>query len=118
MLRGNKYFLLLMDDLSRYMWVATIPSKDHAAAAIKEIQAWVEGESDLKLRALNTDRGDEFTTREFMKYCTTEGVHYQHTAPYSLQQNGVIERRNGIVVATAKSLLKAKGLPNLFWAKQ
>jgi hypothetical protein len=44
MLRGNKYFLLLMDDLSRYMWVATIPSKDHAAAAIKEIQAWMEGE--------------------------------------------------------------------------
>jgi hypothetical protein len=28
--RGNKYFLLLVDDLSRYMWIAVIPSKDHA----------------------------------------------------------------------------------------
>jgi hypothetical protein len=36
--RGNKYFLLLMDDLNRYMWVAAIPSNDYAAAAIKEIQ--------------------------------------------------------------------------------
>jgi hypothetical protein len=35
--RGNKYFLLLVDDLSRYMWVAVIPSKDRAAAAIKNI---------------------------------------------------------------------------------
>jgi hypothetical protein len=35
--RGNKYFLLLVDDLSRYMWVAAIPSKDHAVAAIKDI---------------------------------------------------------------------------------
>jgi hypothetical protein len=36
-LRGNKYFLLLVDDLSRYMWVAVIPSKDHATTAIKDI---------------------------------------------------------------------------------
>jgi hypothetical protein len=56
-LRCNKYFLLLVDDLSKYMWVAVIPSKDHAAAVIKDIHAWVEGESGLKLKALRTDRG-------------------------------------------------------------
>jgi hypothetical protein len=39
-----------MNDLSRYMWVVTIPSKDRVVATIKDIQAWVEGESDLKLR--------------------------------------------------------------------
>jgi hypothetical protein len=32
--RDNKYFLLLVDDLSRCMWVVAIPSKDCAAAAI------------------------------------------------------------------------------------
>jgi hypothetical protein len=35
--RGNKYFLLLVDVLSRYMWVAMIPFKDRAAAAINDI---------------------------------------------------------------------------------
>jgi transposase InsO family protein len=35
--RGNKYFLLHVDDLSRYMWVAVITSKDRVAAAIKDI---------------------------------------------------------------------------------
>jgi hypothetical protein len=35
--RGNKYFLLLVDDLSRYMCVVVIPSKDRAVAAIKDI---------------------------------------------------------------------------------
>jgi hypothetical protein len=81
--RGSKYFLLLMDDLSRYMWVAGIPSKDCAAAAIKEIQAREEGESGRKLRALRTDRGGEFTSTKFVEYCTAEGVHHQHTAPYN-----------------------------------
>ncbi|WVZ54781.1 hypothetical protein U9M48_005530 [Paspalum notatum var. saurae] len=33
--RGSKYFLLLVDDHSRYMWVKILCSKDQAAAAIK-----------------------------------------------------------------------------------
>jgi hypothetical protein len=52
--RGSKYFLLLVYDLSGYMCVAVIPSKDCATTDIKEFQPRVEGESDLKLRALHT----------------------------------------------------------------
>jgi hypothetical protein len=58
------------------MWVAAIPSKDRAAAAIKDIQARVEGESDLKLKVAHTDHEGEFTTTEFTNYCATEGVHH------------------------------------------
>jgi hypothetical protein len=82
-LRGNKYFLLLVNDLSRYMWVATIPSKDRAVAAIKDIQARAEGKSGLKLKALRTDRGGEFTVTEFMDYCAAKGVYRQYTMPYN-----------------------------------
>jgi hypothetical protein len=69
------------------------------------------------MKALCTDRGGEFTTMEFADYCVVEGVHRQHTAPYSPQQNGVVERRNGTVVATARTMLKAKGLPGWFWGE-
>ena len=114
---GSKYFLLLVDDRSRYMWVVMLSSKDRAVKAIKEIKAWAEGESELKMGALRTDRGGEFTSHEFAKYCAGEGIHRQHTAPYSPQQNGVVERRNDTVVATARSMLKAKGLPDCFWGE-
>jgi hypothetical protein len=67
------------------MWVAAIPSKDRAATAIKDIQARTEGESSLKLKALHTDRGGEFTATGFTNYCAVEGVHHQHTVPYSSQ---------------------------------
>jgi transposase InsO family protein len=97
------------------MWVAMIPSKDHAATAIKDIQAQGEGESGLKLNAFHTDRRGEFTVIEFADYCVAEGVHRQHTAPYNPQQNGIIKHQNGMVVATARSMLKGKGLPRWFW---
>jgi hypothetical protein len=62
-----------MDDLSRYMWVATIPSKDRAAIAIKEIQVQAEGISHLKLTTLHTYRGGECTVTEFAEYYVIEG---------------------------------------------
>ena len=111
---GSKYFLLLVDDRSRYTWVVMLSSKDRAIEAIKEIKARAEGESGLKLGALSTDWGGEFTSHEFAEYFAGEGIHRQHMVPYSTQQNGGVEHRNDIVVAIARSMIKAKVLPGCF----
>ena len=114
---GNRYFLLLVDDYSRYMWVALLPTKDAAPTAIQRIQAAAERKSGKKLRALRTDRGGEFTVGNFNKYFAELGIRRELTAPYTPQQNGVVERRNQTVVGTARSMLKAKGLPGKFWGE-
>ncbi|WVZ83650.1 hypothetical protein U9M48_030778 [Paspalum notatum var. saurae] len=114
---GRRYFLLLVDDVSRYMWIMLLTSKDEAAGAIKKFQAGVEVETGRKLRALRTDRGGEFTAVTFGEYCAEKGVHRQLTAPYSPQQNGVVERRNQTVMAMACCLLKARKVPGTFWGK-
>ncbi|WVZ49440.1 hypothetical protein U9M48_000802, partial [Paspalum notatum var. saurae] len=91
---GNRYFLLLVDDLSRYMWLMLLSSKDQAAAAIVRFKGVTEAEAGRKLRTLRTDRGGEFTARTFADYCAEEGIQRHLTAPYTPQQNGVVERRN------------------------
>lgn len=63
------------------------------------------------------DRGGEFTSKLFNTYCDEAGISRQLTAPYSPQQNGVVERRNRTVVEMAQSLLKDKNLPSAFWAE-
>lgn len=91
---SNRYFLLLVDNMSRFMWLVLLPSKDGAPSAIKNFQAAVEVETGRKLKALHTDRGGEFTSVDFGRHCAEHGVQRQFTAPYSPQQNGVVERRN------------------------
>jgi len=66
---GRRYFLLLVDDCSRFVWLHLLSSKDEAPAAIKEFQTQVETETGKKLRVLRTDRGGEFTSDEFGLYC-------------------------------------------------
>jgi transposase InsO family protein len=55
---------------------------------------------------LRTDNGGEFTVAEFASYCADDDVQRHYSAPYSPQQNGVIERRNQMVVRIAQALLK------------
>ena len=52
---GRCYFLLLVDDLSRFMWVMILGSKGEAADAIRRAQAAAEAESGRMLRVLRTD---------------------------------------------------------------
>jgi hypothetical protein len=84
---------------------------------IKHVQAQVEAESGKKLKVLRTDRGGEFTSSSFIDYCNEVGVRRHLTAPYSPQQNGVVERRNQTVVGTARSMMKAAGMPGRFWGE-
>ena len=63
---------------------------------------------------LRTDRGGEFTSAEFAEYYAEEGVERHLTAPYSPQQNGVVERRIQTIVGMARSMMKAKGMPAAF----
>ena len=76
---GRQYFLLLVDDYSRYMWLQLLTSKDEAVAAIKKFKMRAEVESGKKLRVLRTDRDDEFTSVEFAAYCADQGVGQHHT---------------------------------------
>jgi transposase InsO family protein len=114
---GKNYFLLLVDDHTRYMWVVLIKSKAEALDAVKKVRAAVEVELNLKVMALRTDRGGEFTSKNFAQFCEGLGIKHYLTAPYSPQQNGVVERRNQTVVGMARSLLKSKGLPGQFWGE-
>ena len=70
----RRYFLLLMDDCSRYMWLQLLTSKDKAAMEIKKFKMSTEAESGKKLRVLRTDHGGEFTSVEFAAYCMDQGV--------------------------------------------
>lgn len=70
---GRRFFLLLVDDVSCYMWVVLLDSKAAAADTIKRHQVAAEKECGRKLRVLRTDNGGEFTAAEFAAYCADEG---------------------------------------------
>jgi transposase InsO family protein len=53
----------------------------------------------------------------FCRVLCNRCVQRQLIAPYSPQQNGVVERQNAMVVGAARSMLKEKGLLGWFWGE-
>jgi hypothetical protein len=77
----NEFFLLMVDDRSRFMSIVLLKSKSQAPNAIKGFQLRAEADTGQSLGVLRTDRGGEFNSASFLEYCQTEGVRRQLTAP-------------------------------------
>jgi hypothetical protein len=56
---GCSYFLLVVDDFSRYMWVELLKTKDQALVSFKKIKMRAEVDHGGRMKALRTDRGGE-----------------------------------------------------------
>jgi hypothetical protein len=64
-LGGKSYFLLVVDDYSRFMWVEMLKSKSEALAYLEKVKARVETKTEGRLKAIRTDRGGEFNSTQF-----------------------------------------------------
>jgi hypothetical protein len=54
---GKNYFLLIVDDYSRFMWLELMETKDEAFKFFKCVKALAETKSWKRLRAFRSDRG-------------------------------------------------------------
>ncbi|CAL2247830.1 unnamed protein product [Prunus armeniaca] len=93
------------------------PMKTESIYGNRKFKAMTEPQSGYKIKGLRSDRGGDFLSSEFNKFCDEFGIQRQLTIAYSPQQNGVAERKNRTVVEMAKSMLHAKGIPYEFWAE-
>ncbi|WVZ88098.1 hypothetical protein U9M48_034651 [Paspalum notatum var. saurae] len=80
---GKRYFLLIVDDFSRYMWSELLVTKDEALHYFKLIKAQAETEQGGKLKAVRTDRGGEFNSNLFSAYLGELGIKHFTAAPYT-----------------------------------
>ncbi|KAK2990141.1 hypothetical protein RJ640_007543 [Escallonia rubra] len=113
----NKYFLLFIDDYSRKTWVYFLKQKSEVFSTFKRFKALVEQQNGYQIKAMRSDRGGEFISKEFKAFCEENGIRRPLTIPYSPQQNRVVERKNRSIVNMTRSMLKSKNLPKEFWAE-
>jgi transposase InsO family protein len=93
-LKGERYFMLLVDDYTRTIVVCFLKNKSEAFENFKIYKKMVENEMDSRIKCFRSDNGGEFTSKEFMDYCNNHGIKMQFSIARKPQQNGVVERKN------------------------
>ena len=109
---GNKYIFVIIDDHTRYMWTILLKQKSEAFVKFKRLKSLIEQQLREKISTFRSDRGGEFVSHEFNSYCEEEGIMRHLTAPYTPQQNRVVERRNRTLTEMVSSIQKHIHMPN------
>ena len=64
----------------------------------------------MKIKHIRSDNGTEFRNAGLDDYLDELGITHELSAPYTPQQNGVVERKNRTLVEMARTMLDTKRL--------
>ncbi|CAI7885844.1 unnamed protein product [Closterium sp. NIES-53] len=117
----ERYFLLVVDDYSRYTTVFPLRSKGDVSEVLID---WIRAArlqlresfgSDFPVLRLHSDRGGEFSSARLGAFCRAQGIRQTFTLPASPQQNGIAERRIGMVMDVARTSMIHAAAPHFLW---
>ncbi|KAL0313432.1 UNVERIFIED_CONTAM: Retrovirus-related Pol polyprotein from transposon TNT 1-94 [Sesamum radiatum] len=114
---GNKYFLSIINNYSRKVFVFLMKNKSDVFEKFRNWKVFVENQTGKRLKALRTDNGLEFCNQSFSDLCNDYGIKRHKTNPYTPQQNGVAECMNRTLLDKVQCMLISSGLPKSFWEK-
>ncbi|XP_010495867.1 PREDICTED: uncharacterized protein LOC104773016 [Camelina sativa] len=64
---------------------------------------------------LRSDNGGEYTSHKFKEHLAKHGILQQTSCPYTLQQNGVAERKNRHLMEVARSMMFHSHVTRRYW---
>ncbi|CAI7866084.1 unnamed protein product [Closterium sp. NIES-53] len=117
----ERYFLLVVDDYSRYTTVFPLRSKGDVTEVLID---WIRAAclrlresfgSDFPVLRLHSDRGGEFSSARLGAFCRAQGIRQTFTLPASPQQSGIAERCIGMVMDVARTSMIHAAAPHFLW---
>jgi transposase InsO family protein len=109
--------MLLVNDYTRMTAVCFLRNKSKDFENFKVYKEMVENEMDSKIKCLRFDNEGEFTSKEFMDYCSRHGIKRQFSIARTTQQNGVVERKNRTIHEMARTMIMDSKLTDIFWTQ-
>ncbi|CAI7749595.1 unnamed protein product [Closterium sp. NIES-53] len=113
--KQESFFLVVVDDYSRYTTVFPLAKKSDVTSTLIW---WLLTTADTRGRrvsCLHSDRGGEFRSGILAGFCRKQGIRQSWTLPESPQQNGVAERRIGLVMEIVRTSMTHARAPHFLW---
>jgi len=118
---GLRYFILYIDDFSRFIRVYFLRTKSavEVVSVFQELKARVEKRfPDYPMIRFRCDNGKgEYDNSLFRGILRVSCISFEPSPPYTQHKNGVSERMICTIVTKARALILDSGLSDEFWAE-
>ena len=88
----KKYYLVIVDDFTRFSWTFFLHSKDEASQLIINHIKAVDNGTKWTIKNIMSDNGTEFKNSTMKDFCNEKGITHTFLAPRTPKPNGVVER--------------------------
>jgi histone deacetylase 1/2 len=112
---GFKYYLVLIDACTHYVW--TFPLRDKSEVCLLHFHAYVLTQFQLPPIAFQTDNGKEFDNTAVRQHFAAHGISLRLSCPYTSAQNGKAERIIRTLNDCVRSLLVHAHMPFSYWVE-
>jgi transposase InsO family protein len=82
-----------------------LQNKSETQEVLKKFLRMTQNEFDAKVKKIRSDNGTEFKNTQVEDFLDEEGIKHEFLAPYTPQQNGVANRKNGTLIEMARNIL-------------
>jgi transposase InsO family protein len=111
---GNKYGLVIIDDYSRFTWMLFLQDKSETQEVLKKFLKRAQNKFDAKIKRIRSENGTKFKNTEVEDYLDEEGIKHEFLAPYTPQQNWVVERKNRTLIEMTRTMFDEYKTSNWF----
>jgi hypothetical protein len=73
-LTGFKYYLIVLDDFSRYVWVFPLRLKSDATDVLYDFYRYVLNQFHFSIQSIQCDNGKEFDNQQLRSFLNNHGV--------------------------------------------
>lgn len=84
---------------------------------LKDFSSMVKTQFQKTVYKKRSDNGIKFVNKSCIMFFKENGIIHQKTCPYTLQQNGIVERKYKHLLQVARSLMFQSNLPKMFWGE-
>lgn len=112
---GAVYFLTIVDDFSRAVWVYLLLEKREVERIVRNFCAMVDRQFKKKVKSVRSDNGAEFLCLK--SYFEAQGILHQTSCVATPQQNGRVERKHRHILNVARALRFQANLPVRYWGE-
>ena len=114
---GSKYFVIFVDDFSRYTWIYLLHHRSELVSIYQTFHKMIETQFNRTVKVFRSDNAQEYNDKSFLSFLDSHGTLPQRSCPYTSQQNGRAERKHRHILDVVRTLLISASLPERFWGE-